>query len=835
MKLAKMMYSRGGGKLSTLLLCAVASLSAMTAATRADTVSNIYTVVVSGGTFASPVSIESQQVEIYDADADTTTTEDFNNVTFKANSIFRKRGNGYMLSSLKMKNFTGEIRIEEGAFVINTNNQMGVTTSASLAPLIVVSNGASFVMATRENTCAAKGLKIYNRFQIAGDGCDGYGAICNDNDTSQNDYCFYRPLTLADDATIASTKTTRFDYGGSNCFIDLAGHQLTVRKRGNSGVFCVSGCAITNSASEISRIVIDNHSIQLQGDVKFYGDARSEIVFTNSAALWTYNTTTNNITPWTLRLTGRHTIAPNGSQQTFGTYLGNCWQGPIVLDSPSSLANFSTSRTSDGMVLSNTVSGAGSIMSKNTMLQLAAPSNSFTGSLGVFTGLDKTGALALWYPGSLPPTCAGFSVTNTPVTLLSKHERYDLPSTTVNVSAGTNFVFSGGRGGYAPSFRKAGLGRLDMENPLTVTGRAEIAEGTLKFTRYAQAGLVAGRFLMPDRKNFDLPDGTHWDDIWRATANSSICFTNWVELTPECLTKLSMPLGHIPPDAESEGGGVGIIITFSGYIWNRTGETQQWTFCGGAGTHLNVWLDSSRFFQYNQWQTGIKKTLDVAPGTHRFRIASYAAGANAYLNPAGTGFTNMSWKISSNLGAGFRYDPQGRGSNSYTDYVLIEDPGDGSLLTVSTNDTKTAVQDEPSFWTLAMGRDTTLDTFGNGIVVGDLEGLGTITNSNAYYVHPMTVTNSWTVSAADVNGGGVLRAHVPLEFAAGTTFTAEDLASFPRSNEPLALCTADAPITGLPAFDRLASPITRRWKLGKSADGRSILFLYSNSIVISFR
>ena len=45
-------------------------------------------------------------------------------MTFKANSIFRKRGTGYMLSSLGMKPFTGEIRIEEGAFVINNQKEL---------------------------------------------------------------------------------------------------------------------------------------------------------------------------------------------------------------------------------------------------------------------------------------------------------------------------------------------------------------------------------------------------------------------------------------------------------------------------------------------------------------------------------------------------------------------------------------------------------------------------------------------------------------------------------------------------------------------------------------
>ena len=154
--------------------------------------------------------------------------------------------------------------------------------------------------------------------------------------------------------------------------------------------------------------------------------------------------------------------------------------------------------------------------------------------------------------------------------------------------------------------------------------------------------------------------------------------------------------------------------------------------------------------------------------------------------------------------------------------MKIEDPGDGSLLTVTTNDTLTTVYDRPSFHALRLAPGTTLDIFGNSIAVGDLEGLGMITNSNAYYNYPLTVTNSWKVSAADVAAGGVLRVHVPFAFAAGTTFAAENLANFPHSEEPIVLCVADAPIEGMPVFDRLATNATRKWKLVKLDGGKSI-------------
>ena len=78
--------------MTTRALCASLALAAMAA--QADVASNVYTVVVNGGTRAAPVSIEGQQIEIYDAEADTTTTAEFGSFSFKPNSLFRKRGTG---------------------------------------------------------------------------------------------------------------------------------------------------------------------------------------------------------------------------------------------------------------------------------------------------------------------------------------------------------------------------------------------------------------------------------------------------------------------------------------------------------------------------------------------------------------------------------------------------------------------------------------------------------------------------------------------------------------------------------------------------------------------
>jgi hypothetical protein len=346
---------------------------------------------------------------------------------------------------------------------------------------------------------------------------------------------------------------------------------------------------------------------------------------------------------------------------------------------------------------------------------------------------------------------------------------------------------------------------------------------------------------MSNRGSFKLPgDDKIWNALSTAALSMTMNFTNRVELMPECLVTNNSTLGYIPTDAASTGSGVGVIVTFDGYLWNRSGQTQQWTFAGGAGAHLNVWFGSATdpFFRYTHYQTGVKETIEVPPGAHKFRITSYTNGNGNRIYASGKDFKNMTWSWYSGgtgYGAGFRYDPQGRDSNVYTDYLIFNDPGDGSLLTVSTNDTLTTVQDEPSFWTLRMGADATLDTFGNGIAVGNLEGFGSITNSNVYFNHQMTVTNSWIVSAADISSGGMLRTHVPLAFADGAAFVAEDLALFPHQDEPLTLCTADEPIKGLPTFDRNADATTRKWALLKSADGRSIQFQYNNGLIVTIR
>ena len=90
----------------------------------------------------------------------------------------------------------------------------------------------------------------------------------------------------------------------------------------------------------------------------------------------------------------------------------------------------------------------------------------------------------------------------------------------------------------------------------------------------------------------------------------------------------------------------------------------------------------------------------------------------------------------------------GEESTNVVDYIEAMDAGDGALFTVSADGLDDGVAAKlPQFSQLKLSGGT-FDYRGNDYEVPVLEGVnGAITNSNAYYNYPLTVTNSWTVSA----------------------------------------------------------------------------------------
>ncbi len=104
---------------------------------------------------------------------------------------------------------------------------------------------------------------------------------------------------------------------------------------------------------------------------------------------------------------------------------------------------------------------------------------------------------------------------------------------------------------------------------------------------------------------------------------------------------------------------------YSGYLWNRLATNVVWTFRGTFDDNVRLVIDGVQ--QINAGQTVVTKNVTLTPGPHAIDIR-YGDGYGSVGPVSGLG--------------GLTYDPLGRNSGNAADYLLLADPGDGSILTV---------------------------------------------------------------------------------------------------------------------------------------------------------
>jgi len=105
---------------------------------------------------------------------------------------------------------------------------------------------------------------------------------------------------------------------------------------------------------------------------------------------------------------------------------------------------------------------------------------------------------------------------------------------------------------------------------------------------------------------------------------------------------------------------------YSGYIWNRSESDVTWTWRFTFDDNVRLMIDGVVVKDVTLGQGVVYQDHTLTPGPHAIEIR-YGDGTGE-VGPA------------SGLG-GLTYDPQGRGSTDVNDYILLQDPGDGSLLT----------------------------------------------------------------------------------------------------------------------------------------------------------
>ena len=598
-------------------------------------------------------------------------------------------------------------------------------------------------------------------------------------------------------------------------FIDMKGHDLSyVRNQSvSAATWCLSvGCRVYNPGN----FYVDGQSILLQATGDFDGDKSNVLVFTNNASVGMYNV--NARIPWTVKFYGNSSFACNEYPGGLNYTNRNAFSGPVEIHDGRLRIYTANAGKVRGTTFHDVLAGDGNIFVDNCWLQLMNGDKTLTGQIAVdgTTATTNYSGLALWSPESVPMACERISFTNTQMRLMaSLDSEWDFPPLDFHVASGTNNLPEGVVGGTIAGLKKSGSGMLVVPSPFSVTGVTEIAEGTLKIGKYGNAGLYCGRFLT-DVTPMPYPPLGNNIAYWDLVHGYSVEFTNRVDLSLNAFNSSADSFWKSPVgDTTSKY----VAISYAGYIWNRSGATQRWTFAGAGGMHTTVRLDDSELYWFTTYNEGKKATVDVAPGPHKVYFST--ADGIGKGGPKGSAFANMTWTIGG-TSAGVMYDPEGKGSDNAADYVYMVDPGDGSLFTQSTNET-VAINNVPSFGTLKFGENGVFDTFGNALVVDTLIGIGgRITNSNPYAACPVvSVTNAWRFSSTDVAAGKTMHLNVPVSFSEGAKIGIDFDGRL--GNGEYVILEADDPIAGCPAVE--TPERSRNVFLRKSPDGRSLVLV----------
>ena len=395
----------------------------------------------------------------------------------------RKIGAGTVFSSQRLSGFTGRILIEEGAFAVDDNLQTG-PKNASEAAEIWVKDGATFLLSGTSGTCGAHKLYLYNRFYLAGDGCNGIGAVYSELDADQSHAFSDAEWHLWSDVTVGINKAAeRLSLTGVNVYMN--GHSMTVKTATTGGSAFVFD---ETSVHAVGLLTVDQGTFLPQGRVYWYSMEPACIAMTNNAIFSFYNSKNQNgheVKVW-FAPGGKYRWNSGGgsaNQCVPGKIEVNWWNGPVEVDGTVSVCGTANKK---GVDLRGKVSGSGSLRTLSAWLHLQNPANDFTFDLSVAPSSENAykdfeNGLAVYANGALPLSCRGVTITNG-VFQLYGDARFDLPKLEYCAKGDTNLAFrcsSDVKGGTLAGLKKTGAGTLTYEVPLSVTGVVEVAEGVL--------------------------------------------------------------------------------------------------------------------------------------------------------------------------------------------------------------------------------------------------------------------------------------------------------------------------------------------------------------------
>jgi len=310
-------------------------------------------------------------------------------------------------------------------------------------------------------------------------------------------------------------------------------------------------------------------------------------------------------------------------------------------------------------------------------------------------------------------TCPGWGYTEKPTVKLFGGGLYVDNNTQFYTIAATAVTM--GESSSGPIVKK-GAGTLTLEGANGVAG-AEVRGGTLSIPAGAsiQPGkltLAGGTFSAPSFAATELVvDGEAGDvstlnaqltltgesqslrqpGLYAAFKNGDLdkAFAATAENNMLVVTNLEYAQTSLPDNYTIFDGfdyiNHNLNCAYDGYIWNRTGETVTWTFAEHFDDYVYLTIDDQVVLDdcvNNSWTWPTYGSVTLTPGPHRFHLVVYQAGGTS--GPCANGNWYQWWHTEGGWAIGV--DFQGRDEGFYEHFVTLEDPGDGSLFTLTPDD-----------------------------------------------------------------------------------------------------------------------------------------------------
>ena len=823
--------ARMGYKLAALL--AAGSLALWV---RAETLYPVYTVTTEGDGIATNL-LEDCTVQIVDSEGATPRTVPYADIDKSAGNFsgtFVIDAASYLMGSVTMTNFTGEIYIRRGALIVDAVGWLGVATRAS-APKLYVEDGASLVP-----TCPVKrGGMIYNELHLSGTGYNGIGAFSSQYRAAHNDYCFFNHIHLDADATIGMGTLQRVDMNGANDNrLVLNDHTLTIKdvravRTDSKATFCTYTARVQPGAG---HIILDHVNLLVQGSngSGWLGGSTNTLTLLNNSFITYYNTYVP--VKWTVvvrennQSVGFSVGGDSSGPANFPNKKWNSYAGPMHVDGwlITSLGGQSYS----GLSLLGDIYGNGRIDSSGGWLQLGG-SNTYAGVTTVRSGAYA--GLALWREESASTLSAGYYVTNAPIRLVADTRRtgrtdlmYDLPPINYHISGGKSFELGathsetnvvqdltvrGGMDARIASLKKTGDGELSLLAKFDITGRTEIVAGTVHLapanTYSAAPGLWEGIFETNETATAELADkGVSNIPIYGIYDGTSSALSNRVTSSAYLFARRGSPYWHYV-----------MAPTYVGYIWNRTSENITVTFACAIVDAWKIYLRGSKVTSLYDGSDMSTMAVTLYPGANPIMLRGwnrktlggwFKPSKKPNWNLPGMGFAMAYGNTASDYDASHYFVPtNGAAACAGGDGILFtrdaRAPEDFTAEELAT--TRTTIAD------LAMRPAAFLDLAGSPLFVKTLEGSGSITNGD------LTVKERWTLGYSSISGSP-LYLDGALAFGEGAVvaFNGEGVKLSHDQAVEKPLVNALGGISGSPTF--ASQP---NWKLKLSGDGKSLV------------